>query len=134
MLEILGEYTKKLKELSVGDWISIYAGAYLLQTQAQALIDIVQRGCSELGLKVEGYIDAGRKLMEAGIMNKEDFDLYRRAVGFRNIAVHEYITINLDIVSKIIREKEFERIYLLAVKIVEELKKEVSILENRRII
>jgi len=61
--------------------------------------------------------------MEAGIMNKEDFDLYRRAVGFRNIAVHEYITINLDIVSKIIREKEFERIYLLAVKIVEELKK-----------
>jgi uncharacterized protein YutE (UPF0331/DUF86 family) len=49
-----------LEELRLEDWRAFYAGVYLLQAQAQALIDIAQRGCSELGLRVGGYVDAGR--------------------------------------------------------------------------
>ncbi|WP_261310146.1 type VII toxin-antitoxin system HepT family RNase toxin [Saccharolobus shibatae] len=123
LLETLSEYTKKLEELTLDDWRSFYAGIYLLQSQAQALIDIVQRGCSELGLKAEGYIESGRKLMEEGIINEEEFEFYRRVVSFRNIAIHEYVSVNLEIVKRIIVGKEFEKVYILALKIIEELKK-----------
>ncbi|MEJ2775386.1 HepT-like ribonuclease domain-containing protein [Sulfolobaceae archaeon RB850M] len=123
LLETLSEYTKKLEELTLDDWKSFYAGIYLLQSQAQALIDIVQRGCSELGLKAENYVESGRKLMEEGIINQEEFEFYRRVVSFRNIVVHEYASINLEIVKRIIAGKEFEKVYVLALKIVEELKK-----------
>ncbi|MFP3202575.1 MAG: HepT-like ribonuclease domain-containing protein [Sulfolobus sp.] len=121
LLETLSEYTKKLEELTLDDWKSFYAGIYLLQSQA--LIDIVQRGCSELGLKAENYVESGRKLMEEGIINQEEFEFYRRVVSFRNIVVHEYASINLEIVKRIIAGKEFEKVYVLALKIVEELKK-----------
>lgn len=61
--------------------------------------------------------------MEEGIINEEEFEFYRRVVSFRNIAVHEYASINLEIVKRIIVGKEFEKVYILALKIVEELKK-----------
>ncbi|KUO82529.1 hypothetical protein B7L70_00815 [Vulcanisaeta sp. EB80] len=123
LIESLGEYTKRLEELTLDDWRALYAGVYLLQIQAQALIDIVVKGCSELGLKVEGYVEAGKKLMDVGIISKEEFEFYRRVVGFRNIAVHAYASIDLEIVRRIITEREFERVYYLALKIVNELKK-----------
>ena len=123
LIESLGEYTKRLEELTLDDWRALYAGVYLLQIQAQALIDIVVKGCSELGLKVEGYVEAGKKLMDVGIISKEEFEFYRRVVGFRNIAVHAYASIDLEIVRRIITEREFERVYSLALKIVNELKK-----------
>ena len=119
----MGEYTKKLEELKIVDLWSLYAGVYLLQVQAQALIDIVMRGCAELGLKAEGYTEAGRKLTEIGVMNKEEFEFYRRVVSFRNTVVHAYARVNFDLVRKIIEEKEFEKVYLLALKVVEELRK-----------
>jgi uncharacterized protein YutE (UPF0331/DUF86 family) len=112
-----------LEELTLDDWKSLYAGIYLLMAQAQALIDIIQRGCSELGLRVEGYIDAGRKLSEIGVINKEEFEFYKRVVGFRNIAVHEYTRVDLEVVKRIITKKEFKKVYSLAVKIVKELRK-----------
>jgi uncharacterized protein YutE (UPF0331/DUF86 family) len=112
-----------LEELRLEDWRAFYAGVYLLQAQAQALIDIAQRGCSELGLRVGGYVDAGRGLMEAGIISKDEFDFYRRVLGFRNVTVYEYASINLEMVEKIISGKEFKKVYLLALKIVNELKK-----------
>jgi uncharacterized protein YutE (UPF0331/DUF86 family) len=58
-----------------------------------------------------------------GIISKEEFEFYRRVVGFRNIAVHAYASIDLEIVRRIITEREFERVYYLALKIVNELKK-----------
>ena len=119
----MGEYTKKLEELKIDDLWSLYAGIYLLQVQAQALIDIVMRGCAELGLKAEGYTEAGRKLAEIGVMSNEDFEFYRRVVGFRNTVVHAYARVNFDLVRKIIEGREFEKVYLLALKVVEELKK-----------
>jgi uncharacterized protein YutE (UPF0331/DUF86 family) len=67
-----------------------YSAIYLLQVQAQALIDIVVRAASALGYEVEGYIDAGRKLRIANVINDEELNLYRSIVGFRNIIVHQY--------------------------------------------
>jgi uncharacterized protein YutE (UPF0331/DUF86 family) len=61
--------------------------------------------------------------MEEGIINQEEFEFHRRVVSFRNIVVHEYASINLEIVKRIIARKEFEKVYVLALKIVKELKK-----------
>jgi len=60
--------------------------------------------------------------MGAGIMSEEEFKFYRRMVGFRNITVHEYTSVDLEIVKRMIMEKEFEKVYSLALKIVNERK------------
>jgi uncharacterized protein YutE (UPF0331/DUF86 family) len=39
--------------------------------------------------------------MEEGIINQEEFEFCRRVVSFRNIVVHEYASINLEIVKRI---------------------------------
>lgn len=44
-------------------------------------------------------------LEEAGIMNASLSSSMRAAVGFRNIAVHQYSALKMDIVSKIARER-----------------------------
>jgi len=45
------------------------------------------------------------ELSSAGIIDKELAEAMRRAVGFRNIAVHNYEEINWAIVYAIAREK-----------------------------
>ena len=83
----------------------------------------MMRGCAELGLRVEGSVDAGRKLMEEGIISQEDFELYRRVVGFRNTVVHAYSRVDLGLVRRLIEGKEYEKVYSLALKVVEGLKR-----------
>lgn len=87
------------------------------QTKQDAVVLNLQRAC-------ETSIDAAMRLVRVrrlGVPNesREAFDLLSRAgiidadlaerlkrmVGFRNIAVHEYQTIDLDIVALIVRER-----------------------------
>ena len=123
LLETLADYTRELEELRLTDWWSIYAGVYFLQVQAQALIGIVMRGCAELGLRVEGSVDAGRKLLEEGIISQEDFESYRRVVGFRDAILHAYSRVDSGLVRRLIEGKEYEKVYSLALNVVEELKR-----------
>ncbi len=64
MLKLLLHYTALLDNLNVNDLDDVYkylSAVYLLQVQAQSLIDIMARAASALGLEVEGYVDAGNK-------------------------------------------------------------------------
>jgi len=76
-----------------------------------------------LGLEVEGYIDAGRKLRAENVISGEELAFYSRIVGFRNIVVHEYGEVNSRIVREIIESKKYRDIARLGMKIVEELRK-----------
>lgn len=126
LLKLLLHYTALLDKLSVEDLedeIKYYATLHLLQIQIQALIDIASRAASILGLEVEGYIDAGYKLRQAGIINDDELRLYRRVVGFRNIVVHMYGEVNPDIVREVIRDRKYRDVAKLGIKIVEELRR-----------
>jgi uncharacterized protein YutE (UPF0331/DUF86 family) len=126
LLKLLLQYTTLLDGLNINDLDDVYkyySAIYLLQVQAQALIDIVVRAASALGYEVEGYIDAGRKLRIANVINDEELNLYRSIVGFRNIVVHQYGAVDPNVVRKIISTRRYRDAAKVGVKIVDELRK-----------
>ncbi|MGC8607805.1 MAG: HepT-like ribonuclease domain-containing protein [Vulcanisaeta sp.] len=87
LLKLLFYYISLLDNLSIDDLNDVYkylSAVYLLQVQAQSLIDIVVKAASAMGFEVEGYIDAGNKLMNVGLLSNEEFSRYRSVVRFRN--------------------------------------------------
>ena len=94
---------------------------HALQVQAQALIDLVLRGSSSLGHPPSTPIDAARHLVAAGVMSREDLEFFRRVLGFRNVVVHEYSSVDLGLVERILRAREYRRVMELAEKVFKEL-------------
>jgi len=126
LLKLLLHYSSLLDKLTLQDLEDEYkyiAALHLLQVQAQALMDMFARAASALGLEVEGYIDAGRKLRAENVISGEELAFYSRIVGFRKIVVHEYGEVNSRIVREIIESKKYRDIARLGMKIVEELRK-----------
>jgi len=126
LLKLLLQYTALLDGLSeadLNDEYKYYSAVYLLQVQAQVVIDIVMRAASTLGYEVEGYADAGRKLMLAGVINGDEFSIYRSLVGFRNIAIHQYGSLNPNVIRGIISGRRYRDAAKVGVKVVNELRK-----------
>ncbi len=84
------------------------------QTKQDAIVLNLQRTC-ETAIDLAMYVVSHRKLgvpqdsrdafvllQTAGILPAELADRMQRMVGFRNVAVHEYTRLNLDIVLTII--------------------------------
>ena len=120
LLKLLLHYTTLLDNLSVNDLDDVYkylSAVYLLQVQAQSLIDIMAKAASALGLEVEGYVDAGNKLMSVGILSSEEFN------RFKNIVVHQYGVIDINVIRRIIGNREYRDVARLGIKVVEELRR-----------
>lgn len=99
------------------------------QTRQDALILNLQRACEssidaamhlvrvhKLGIPQESR-EAFELLEKAGRIDAALADRMKRMVGFRNVAVHDYQRLSLDIVLSIVRERlddftEFARIVL----------------------
>jgi len=91
---------------------------YVLQTSIQSMIDIGLRFLAELGKKPPNrYSDVGDSLKEEGIFDQNDAILFEKIVGFRNVVVHQYMGIDLNILKKILEERLYRDIYKLALKI-----------------
>jgi len=75
-----------------------------LQRACEAAIDLAMHLIrrSRLGIPQDSR-EAFDLLVERGGLPKDIADKLRRMVGFRNVAVHEYQALNLDIVREIIR-------------------------------
>ena len=76
-----------------------------LQRACQAAIDLAMHLVREhgLGLPQESR-EAFALLEDAGHLDAELSDRLQRMVGFRNVAVHDYQDLNLDIVQSIVEE------------------------------
>lgn len=125
LAKLLLEYARLLDGLrpeELGDVYKFNAAVHLLQVQVQSLIDMAVRAASLLGLAVEGYIDAGVKLREAGLLNDDELSRYKAAVRFRNIAVHQYGVVDPKIVARIVGDREYRRLVEIGLKIYEELR------------
>lgn len=83
---------------------------YLLVTAVEACIDVAQHiGSSESYSAPDSNADAVRTLGQHGVLDLELAQSMARAVGFRNVLVHQYITVDDTVVlGALDRLGEFE--------------------------
>lgn len=73
---------------------------YTFITAIEACIDVAQHICSAEGWGPPADNgDAMRLLGSHGVLAADTADALRRAVGFRNVLVHEYVEVSDDIVT-----------------------------------
>ncbi|MGE5604058.1 MAG: type VII toxin-antitoxin system HepT family RNase toxin [Bacteroidota bacterium] len=74
-----------------------------IQRACEACIDLAMHLVAEKSLGIpQNSKDAFRLLLENGILTKELAFKLKAMVGFRNIAVHDYQSLNINILRKII--------------------------------
>ena len=74
-----------------------------LQRASQSSIDLAMHLVQIHGLGVpQESRDAFTFLVDAGLLDDELGDRLMRMVGFRNVAIHEYQRLNLDVVQSIL--------------------------------
>jgi len=90
-----------------------------LQRATEAAIDIAAHIAASEGLGLASTIkDNFRFLNEAGIIDNNLLKKMQSMVGFRNIAVHDYQSINVDILKSILigNLKDLEEFYTTILK------------------
>lgn len=77
-----------------------------LQRACEVAIDLAMHVVRKRRLGVpQDSRDAFKILQDHGLLDKESAESMKRMVGFRNIAIHEYDALNLDIVRTIITQR-----------------------------
>jgi uncharacterized protein YutE (UPF0331/DUF86 family) len=90
-----------------------------LQRAIEAAIDIAAHISASEGLGLATTIKENFKLLrDKGIIDDKLMKKMQAMVGFRNIAVHDYTSINLDILKSILLNnlKDIEEFYTVIVK------------------
>lgn len=78
---------------------------YLLQTAVEACIDVAQHLCATQGWgPPDDNGDAMRLLGDRGVLSQDLSQRMRMAVGFRNVLVHEYVSVDDAIVIQRVRD------------------------------
>jgi uncharacterized protein YutE (UPF0331/DUF86 family) len=88
---------------------------FLHALQAQVLIDMAQRAAALMGEPAHSYVEAGVALARRGVFSPEDLRLYRAVVGFRNVLVHGYISVDTLRISQILAGREYRKLADLAI-------------------
>jgi uncharacterized protein YutE (UPF0331/DUF86 family) len=104
---------RRVREVFADDERNIYAD----QTRQDSIVLNIQRACEtaidlamhlvrrgRLGVPQESR-DAFELLATAGSLERELGERLKSMVGFRNVAVHDYQALNLDIVREIVRHR-----------------------------
>jgi uncharacterized protein YutE (UPF0331/DUF86 family) len=77
-----------------------------LQRAVQAMLDLAAHVVAREGLGVPDELAASFELLKrAGILDADLAERMRRMTGFRNVAVHEYRTLDPAVVESIVRER-----------------------------
>lgn len=102
----------RVRQEHAGDYRNLYENL----TKQDSIILNIQRACEaaiDLGMHLvrirklgipQDSRDVFKLLVQAGDLDEQLGDSLQRMVGFRNIAVHDYQTLNLDIVEALINE------------------------------
>ena len=76
-----------------------------LQLAAQAALDVATHLGSALGYDPVTYGSSIDCLVEAKVLPANFGDRFRRIAGFRNVLVHGYLDVDLDLVTQILSER-----------------------------
>jgi uncharacterized protein YutE (UPF0331/DUF86 family) len=92
--------------VSVTEWIRTDATVLNLQRAVEALLDLANHLISANGWELprDGR-HAFSVLSEHGLLPADDLALARAMVGFRNVAVHDYASLDPEIVRGIARDR-----------------------------
>lgn len=106
---------KRIKEKTKGDPSSLHnmdvqdIFVLNLQRAVQSAIDLATHIVSDEGLGLPGELKENFSLMEkAGIIPKVLSEKLQKMVGFRNIAVHDYTEIDVNILRAILEKGELK--------------------------
>jgi len=117
----ISELDKKVSTVSVdvlvNDFFNLNAVLHILQVSIQALIDMSMRLLSIMGRNAKSYSDVPKNLEELKILSSEEAIMLKKIIGFRNVIVHSYTKVKIDIVKKILTEKLYLDIVKLAYKV-----------------
>lgn len=121
LMSLIRKNTEALNELNsdaIKDYIMLNAVLHLLQVSIQAMIDLSSRLIVELGYKIPStYGEIPSILRELNIISNEDALTMKRMIGFRNVIVHGYVDVSVDLVKRIMTDKKYRDILLIALKI-----------------
>ena len=122
LYEYIVELTRRLDEdvgggYGLSRWGDQMKLLHALQLHSQALIDMVLRLSSLLGHPPATPLDAARYLREKGLLDEDDFTFFRGLLGFRNMVVHGYVDVDLELVDAILGGTLYRRVLLLAEKL-----------------
>ncbi|MFN2324192.1 MAG: DUF86 domain-containing protein, partial [Trueperaceae bacterium] len=57
------------------------------------------------GEPVVAYRDVPRRLLESGVLDAEQADVWRLVIGFRNVVVHEYLEVDRKLVHDVLQHR-----------------------------
>jgi len=76
-----------------------------LQLCAQNALDIATHLASAAGLDAPDYASAIDRLVEIGVLPSRFGNRFREIAGFRNVLVHGYLEVDLEIVARVLGER-----------------------------
>jgi uncharacterized protein YutE (UPF0331/DUF86 family) len=102
-LERIWPFASLSREAFLKDNVAQDVVEYNLFQIVNHLIDIFQHTVvdEEYGFPETAY-EAAQILFEKGILSKEDVDIFKQMVGFRNVVGHDYINVDKEIVYHIL--------------------------------
>jgi len=113
---------KRLQRLTLKDLKenieNVWAVSFGLVAGIEEVLDISQYLLAERGIKVESYGKVPKKLLEAGIIDKEFSEKMQKMIGFRNRAIHNYPSL------------DEEQLYEILQKDIEDFKEFLEIIDN----
>lgn len=110
---------KKLQRFTLKDLKenieNVWSVTFGLVAGIEAILDISQYILAAKGIKIESYAKIPTELKEAGIIDKNFSEEMQKMIGFRNRAIHNYLSL------------EEERLYEILQKDVEDFKRFLEI-------
>ena len=108
-LERIRPFTHLSQDAFLNDNVAQDVVEYNLFQIVNHLIDIFQHTVvdEEYGFPETAY-EAAQILFDKGILSKEDLDVFKQMVGFRNIVGHDYLNVNKKTVYRILTHGEVD--------------------------
>jgi len=126
LLELIASHVKLIDEarrrVDWGDTLSFYGILHALQVHAQAVIDYLLHTCAVLGVSAETPVRCTEELQRAGLLAPEEASMLRRLIRFRNIVVHEYGSIDVSHVRRIVEGRGYREALRMIVALHEKLR------------
>ena len=119
-VEELGRHTgKPIRALD--DWDELRTVERGLQLCAQNALDIATHLVASAGRDVPDYASAIDDLASLGVLSREFAASFRSVAGFRNILVHGYLEVDLEILHRVLNERlsEFNEFATLVERYIE---------------
>ena len=110
-IESIERCVKRIDDIYEGDIEKLndylYQDAIVLNIQraCQQSIDLSMYLCSKLGLGIpKDSRDSFRLLKNKGILTENTSNLMEKMVGFRNVVIHEYQAVELEVIKFIVKK------------------------------